>query len=406
MGWVNPLDRTYPTLAEYLGSRGYATAGFVANTLYCATDSGLDRGFTTYRDYLFPRLTALQPAVLVDRTLAGFLAFEDVLENQLGIDVLRPAAVHLELIFSGRRKDAATVNREFFDWLARRERPDRPFFAFLNDYDAHWPYQLPPLSVHRFGMPPRDAGEASLIRNWFALDKRGLTRPGGRLRARRLRRLRGEPGRADRPAGRRAGPARPAREHLADRAGRPRRELRRARRGVLPRDEPLPHRAAHPAGDRAAACAARPRGPASGRDGEPARPGRHDREPRGPRGRVAVPRGVAGAVLGQVHAGQSGSGRTGGRRPALSEVVPEDPLNHDPDRLLERRWPLAALCESDWTYIRREGDVQEEVFHLPDDALETRNRAADPSAQASLERMRAVLGGLTGGPLTPQRFNP
>ena len=31
-GWLTPLDGTYPTLAEFLGSRGYATAGFVANT--------------------------------------------------------------------------------------------------------------------------------------------------------------------------------------------------------------------------------------------------------------------------------------------------------------------------------------------------------------------------------------
>ena len=33
VGWLTPLDRTHPTLAEFLGDRGYATAGFVANTL-------------------------------------------------------------------------------------------------------------------------------------------------------------------------------------------------------------------------------------------------------------------------------------------------------------------------------------------------------------------------------------
>ena len=54
-GWLTPLDATYPTLAEYLGSRGYATAGFVANTFYCGADTGLGRGFTDYRDYIFPR---------------------------------------------------------------------------------------------------------------------------------------------------------------------------------------------------------------------------------------------------------------------------------------------------------------------------------------------------------------
>ena len=58
--WLTPLDGVYPTLAEYLGSRGYATAGFVANHLYCASDSGLGRGFTIYRDYIFPRLSAFR----------------------------------------------------------------------------------------------------------------------------------------------------------------------------------------------------------------------------------------------------------------------------------------------------------------------------------------------------------
>ena len=35
-GWLTPLDRTYPTVAEFLGAHGYATAGFIANSSYCA----------------------------------------------------------------------------------------------------------------------------------------------------------------------------------------------------------------------------------------------------------------------------------------------------------------------------------------------------------------------------------
>ncbi len=58
--WRTPLDRTYPTLAEFLSSEGYATAGFIANTRYCASDSGLGRGFTEYHDFIFPYLAALQ----------------------------------------------------------------------------------------------------------------------------------------------------------------------------------------------------------------------------------------------------------------------------------------------------------------------------------------------------------
>ncbi len=70
-GWLTPLDATHPTLAEYLGSRGYATAGFVANLFYCGAETGLGRGFTRYQDYIFPGLSAFKPAALVDRPLEG-----------------------------------------------------------------------------------------------------------------------------------------------------------------------------------------------------------------------------------------------------------------------------------------------------------------------------------------------
>src|SRR5262249_7520774 len=52
VGWRTPLDASWPTVAEFLRARGYATAGFVANMSYCAADSGLGRGYTVYRDYL------------------------------------------------------------------------------------------------------------------------------------------------------------------------------------------------------------------------------------------------------------------------------------------------------------------------------------------------------------------
>jgi arylsulfatase A-like enzyme len=89
----------------------------------------------------------------------------------------------------------------------------------------------------------------------------------------------------------------------------------------------------------------------------------------------------------------------------LSELVPVDPLNPDPSQLLEPRWPLAALTEGDWTYIRGEGDVREELFHLRVDAKELHNLAGDPAVRSTVERMRQALGRLTGGPLTPRRFN-
>ena len=46
-------------------------------------------------------------------------------------------------------REARGINAAFLDWL-RRRRPDRPFFAFLNYFDAHDPY-----------VPRRDSRAAS-----------------------------------------------------------------------------------------------------------------------------------------------------------------------------------------------------------------------------------------------------
>ena len=46
------------------------------------------------------------------------------------------------------------INDAFLDWLRRRRR-DRPFFAFLNYFDAHEPYVPPPGFEGRFGIRPR-----------------------------------------------------------------------------------------------------------------------------------------------------------------------------------------------------------------------------------------------------------
>ncbi len=73
--------------------------------------------------------------------------------------------------FESDRKEAAVVNREFLDWLAHRPQPERPFFAFLNYFDAHTPYQLSPRRVHRFGVKPSDEREYRLIQDWWTMDK-------------------------------------------------------------------------------------------------------------------------------------------------------------------------------------------------------------------------------------------
>ncbi len=91
--------------------------------------------------------------------------------------------------------------------------------------------------------------------------------------------------------------------------------------------------------------------------------------------------------------------------PSLAEVVPYDPHRGDYWGSSRPLPALGAVKGGEWSYIRREGDAREKLFHLRDDAGEQRNLSGDPSAQLNLERMRATLEGLTGGPLLPERFN-
>ena len=60
------LSRPWPNT---WGHYGYATAGFVGNTFYCSYDSGLNRGFTHYDDYIFETLETVRSARLVDIVL-------------------------------------------------------------------------------------------------------------------------------------------------------------------------------------------------------------------------------------------------------------------------------------------------------------------------------------------------
>ena len=128
--WFEPLDDTYPTLAEALSAQGYVTAGFVANTHYCGFEHGLDRGFAYYQDY---NRSAGQ--ILVSSALGRTIGCASTLDPGCR---LRKAIGYYEV--PGRRS-AAEVNAAFLGWLSKREQ--QPFFAFLNYFDAHVPL-LPP----------------------------------------------------------------------------------------------------------------------------------------------------------------------------------------------------------------------------------------------------------------------
>ena len=167
VSWQFPLQTNFKTLAEYLGSRGYATAGFIANTQYCSYDSGLGRGFTRYEDYLtdLMHLRPLRTAVLFK------LAWDKIaaLGTRLFGNRYNPI---LNWLLINDRKHAAEINRQFVSWLYYREDKQRPFFAFLNYFDTHSPY-LPPHGVKpHFGLGPRtEIDFLVLSEHWQELDK-------------------------------------------------------------------------------------------------------------------------------------------------------------------------------------------------------------------------------------------
>jgi arylsulfatase A-like enzyme len=129
--WFDPLDDRHMTLAEAMSARGYRTGGFVSNLLYTTGEFGLDRGFAHYEDY---RVSAGQ-AVL--STSLGRIVFEPpIAEWRAGL--LQHLLGHA---FLPGRKTADMVNENVLEWID--EEPAEPFFAFLNYFDAHSPYDAP-----------------------------------------------------------------------------------------------------------------------------------------------------------------------------------------------------------------------------------------------------------------------
>src|SRR5262249_33619019 len=84
VNWRTRLGPQSPRLAEYLGSRGYATAGFVANVEYCSYEFGLDRGFTHYEDYVLEPMTPLRLCYLGKYALKAAFHLGQRLSASLG----------------------------------------------------------------------------------------------------------------------------------------------------------------------------------------------------------------------------------------------------------------------------------------------------------------------------------
>jgi len=118
---VTPMSSKDMTLADFLSDKGYRTGGFVANLRYCTYAHGVSRGFRHYEDFT--------PKV------------DDFFSSSTYGNFLYRQYLRLTRTFSsGGRKWGPEINEDFLKWLGDE---NQPFFAFLNYWDAHAPYQPP-----------------------------------------------------------------------------------------------------------------------------------------------------------------------------------------------------------------------------------------------------------------------
>jgi arylsulfatase A-like enzyme len=395
--WTTPLGTSFPTLAEYLGSHGFATAGFVANTLYCSYDTGLNRGFTHYEDFELERLSPFRTAVLVDLSLKTISAMVQRLGETFDPGPLRPLQEYVlnQLTVSGK-KHAETINREFLSWLRSRPEPARPFFAFLNYFDAHSPYLLPKGVEYGFGLRPRTDADFRFLEHWVDIDKRALP-----------------------PAYRNLiiDCYDNCLAYLDERLGELLDELERS--GVLARSLVV----------------------VTADHGEGL--GEHGLFDHGEslyRTEVGVPLLFVLPVASHVHAvvretvslrdlpatitdlvglgrGSPFPGRSLAalwRDPstgppafsgelAFSELEVSNPANPNHGRSPAARGPLVSLADDDFVYIRNEGDGSEELFDARDDQREITNRAQGPLTQDIVQRFRVRLDQVKAASARPAR---
>lgn len=156
-GYTTALDATYPTIAEVLQRHGYMTAAFVANDVYGPAEFGLARGFIHYED------VRSSPTAVLKATSLGKTLLSDL---------------DLESRFGGHDtfglKSAEQVGDDFLTWLEGRD-DKRPFFAFLNYFDAHDPYFSPSQFGTMFSpTQPRGDLQSRPLNEWSSTDIREL----------------------------------------------------------------------------------------------------------------------------------------------------------------------------------------------------------------------------------------
>lgn len=154
-GGYMTLGREYATIAEVLAHAGYETVALWGNRAFGDPRAGLCRGFQLHVTPPIEAARAAPPMVKLRSWLRPW--------DQSGEDVVRAL----------RR------------WLMRRRSSDRPFFLFINFFEAHEPH-IAPLDM----LPAQAKAAASRLRPWAPISGRLLVEgPGSARERQRLWRL-------------------------------------------------------------------------------------------------------------------------------------------------------------------------------------------------------------------------
>ncbi len=135
------LDGREPTVAEIFRKAGYSTVGIAANTFYTSWESGLNRGFTDYRDYRRDLQQAMRASLFGQSRFVTDL-FEARTSAELKKAFSPPMLLTLPKPARVDMMRGTEVTDRFLRW--ERQRPQsRPYFAFLNYIDGHRPFDPP-----------------------------------------------------------------------------------------------------------------------------------------------------------------------------------------------------------------------------------------------------------------------
>ena len=138
-GWEVAMGTSSRTVAEIFRDRGWRTAGFAANLFYATHETGITRGFTTWEDF---KISFKQ--IVCSSTLAQTMILRQLFWDASGagrLAGLKILALKSDPKPEVDRRAAPDVGSQFIDWLGADSQ--RPFFAYLNFFDAHEPYRPP-----------------------------------------------------------------------------------------------------------------------------------------------------------------------------------------------------------------------------------------------------------------------